>query len=405
MEREGEGGRGGSWAGRHRERRWLQHMVRRREAERDGARANLVARLTTRVPVQELTTSRFASHDFDFVAMLRGADEQNGEEDLDRGEGHEDEQDVAIDEDDDEDDDNDDEDDDDDDEDDEDEDEDEEMMEEDDMDDDDAELDEGDDLRPGQRQMRGMQDREIRNRPKSNAGKKLKYSMRRWNALLDAACLPKEVINELLMEFFLCEGFVKAAEAFQGESATKPNSFVLEEVHRRNRIRQAVLNENIELAIDQINSVSPEILENDIDLLFRLRKHILIKLIQESKIKTAIEYAQTSLAPLVTNEHPSLKEELQRVLSLLIFEDIEKSPLAHMLSNEELKDSARRVNAAILKHNKQESEARLLHLLREAQWAQNYLSKSDNKVEFPEILRLNRRDEIKLPMVPPKPLP
>lgn len=193
------------------------------------------------------------------------------------------------------------------------------------------------------------------------------------------------MINDLLLEFLLTEGFVRSAELFREEANIAFDESAVEGVLQRNQIRNAVLTKNIEQAMELTDEISPEILANNPKLLFRLRKHILIRHIRNDNIGEAINFAQTMLAPLVEEGDDALRQDLEQVLALLIFDNIDSSPVAHVLHAGEVSETARMLNAAILRFEGRDDEARLLKLLQETQWAQDQLGETG--LDFPPVIR------------------
>uniref|UniRef100_A0A7S2SM91 CTLH domain-containing protein n=1 Tax=Mucochytrium quahogii TaxID=96639 RepID=A0A7S2SM91_9STRA len=217
-----------------------------------------------------------------------------------------------------------------------------------------------------------------------------KYSKREWDDVLLAAAVPKREMNHLVMDFFLCQGYVEAAREFRKEAvlADDIEGDDIEGIKERNFIRNAILNERFEEAIQHLEQLGTDIFEGNKRLLFRLRKHILIEKIKNGEISEAILFAQVELAPL-TAQVADLRKELEEVLSLLLFDDIESSPLSFLLEKEELLVTARKVNAMILQFQGQKSDARLIHLFQEAQWSQDKLE--EMHVDFPGIIRVNKK--------------
>ena len=62
-------------------------------------------------------------------------------------------------------------------------------------------------------------------------------------------------------------------------------------------IRKLILDGKIEEALREINELNSEILDQNSDLLFSLKKQQLIELIKENKLEEAIRFAQTKVAP------------------------------------------------------------------------------------------------------------
>ncbi|GBG28845.1 Glucose-induced degradation protein 8-like [Hondaea fermentalgiana] len=209
-----------------------------------------------------------------------------------------------------------------------------------------------------------------------------------WEELLDAAAVPKRVVDDLLIEYLLTEGYVRSALLLKEEAGADADESEFERVGSRNDIRDAVLSRDMERAMELTDAVAPEVLRQNPKLLFRLRKHMLIRLIRQGDINEAITFAQTKLAPLIGPDDLEMRHDLEQVMALLIFDDIDASPVAHVLHDSEVKDTARMLNGAILRNQGRSDEAKLLRLIQEAQWAQDKLQ--DTGVDVYQVLRTPR---------------
>jgi glucose-induced degradation protein 8 len=149
----------------------------------------------------------------------------------------------------------------------------------------------------------------------------------------------------------------------------------------RMEIRRAVHSGRIESAIDRVNDLDPEILEESPALFFRLQQQRFIELIREGKTEEALEFAQESLAPR-GEEHPGFLEDLEKTVALLAFEDKRSSPLGDLLDMAQRQGTAAALNAAILDSRCMEKEARIVSLLKLLLWAQGQL---EEKANFPAI--------------------
>jgi hypothetical protein len=74
-------------------------------------------------------------------------------------------------------------------------------------------------------------------------------------------------------------------------------------------IRKAVQSGDVEQAIERVNDLDPEILEEQQELFFHLQQQRLIELIRGGQLAEALEFAQEYLAPR-GEDHPELLEEL-----------------------------------------------------------------------------------------------
>ncbi|CAL1529276.1 unnamed protein product [Lymnaea stagnalis] len=185
-------------------------------------------------------------------------------------------------------------------------------------------------------------------------------------------------MNKLIMNYLVTEGFKEAAEKFSAESGVTP-SVNLDSLDDRIRIRQAILDGRITEAIGIINSLYPELLDNDRYLYFRLQQQQLIELIKNKELEKALTYAQNRLSERV-EENPNVLPELEKTLALLAFDNPESSPFGELLHPSQRQKVASEVNAAILETD---STPRLANLLKLLLWAQEELDK--RKVPFPHM--------------------
>eukprot|EP00891_Asterochloris_glomerata_P008151 jgi/Astpho2/8151/Aster-03084 len=208
-------------------------------------------------------------------------------------------------------------------------------------------------------------------------------SKQEWEKKMSNVRLKKEDMNALIMNFLVTEGYVDAAKLFQQESGTHPG-VDLDTITDRMHIRKAVQGGDIEEAIDLVNDFNPEILELQPQLSFHLQQQRLIELVRQGKVEEALDFAQEYLAP-QGEGNPAFLQELERTVALLAFENAASSPVADLMDAAQRQKTASEVNAAILKSQHQECEARLPGLLKMMLWAQSQL---DGHCTFPHITDL-----------------
>lgn len=201
-----------------------------------------------------------------------------------------------------------------------------------------------------------------------------------WETKLAAVKVAKDDMNRLVMNFLVTEGYVDAARMFEVESGTTPG-VQLSSILDRMEIRKAVQAGAVEEAIDKVNDLNPEILEEQHALFFHLQQQRLIELIRAGKTEEALGFAQEYLAP-HGEENEALLEELERTIALLAFEDAKSSPVGDLMDVGQRQKTASELNAAILASQGQEKEPRLLLLLKMMLWAQQQL---DEKATYPRI--------------------
>lgn len=201
-----------------------------------------------------------------------------------------------------------------------------------------------------------------------------------WEKKLNNVRIRKEDMNRLVMNFLVTEGFVEAAEKFRLESGTEPD-IDLATITDRMAVKKAVQCGNIEDAIEKVNDLNPEILDTNPQLFFHLQKQRFIEMIRNGKVEEALEFAQEELAPR-GEENQTFLEELERTVTLLVFEDAANSPLGDLLDVSQRMRTASEVNAAILTSQSHEKDPKLPSLLKLLICAQNQL---DEKAAYPRI--------------------
>lgn len=214
-----------------------------------------------------------------------------------------------------------------------------------------------------------------------------------WERKLAAVKVHKEDMNRLVMNFLVTEGYADAARVFAQESGTDP-SCDLGHITDRMRIRQAVQSGHVEEAVERVNDVDPGILEEGRELFFHLQQQQLIELIRGGKLEDALEFAQEYLAPRGEDD-PSFLEELERTVSLLVFEDVRSSPVGDLMAPAQRQKTASELNAAILASQSVEREPKLPRLLKLLLWAQGQLAE---RASFPAVVDLATA-ELKAPEV------
>lgn len=204
-----------------------------------------------------------------------------------------------------------------------------------------------------------------------------------WEQRLSQVSVSKEDMNRLVMDFLVTEGYVDAARAFKEESGTSPG-VDLGDIAGRMDIRAAVQGGRIEDAIDRVNDLDPEILEEQQGLLFHLQQQRLIEMIREGKTQEALEFAREYLAP-TGEEHPEFLDELEKTVALLAFDDPRCSPVGELMDASQRQKTASELNAAILSSQCHETEPRVALLLKMMLWAQQRL---DERLIYPKIVDL-----------------
>ena len=163
---------------------------------------------------------------------------------------------------------------------------------------------------------------------------------------MDAININKQDLNKIVMNYLLVEGYQSAAEKFTQECGIKADmEYTL--IGKRREIRVNIQKGKIVEAVELINDINPEILDNDDELYFNLKKQKLIELIKENKPKEAIEFSQGALAEKAMN-NPVFLDQIEEVMALLAFENLSECPLKKLIDISERQKLASQVNEAIL---------------------------------------------------------
>jgi hypothetical protein len=124
--------------------------------------------------------------------------------------------------------------------------------------------------------------------------------------------------------------------------------------------RAAVASGDVAGAIERVNNLDPDVLEQRPSLLFALQRQRLIELIRAGDVDAALEFAAEYLAPHAATDAAFL-EEVEQALALLVFASPADAPppLADLLAPSQRAAAAGELNAAILNSQGQESGASL----------------------------------------------
>ncbi|KAK2745489.1 hypothetical protein FQN55_006185 [Onygenales sp. PD_40] len=199
----------------------------------------------------------------------------------------------------------------------------------------------------------------------------------------------KTDINFLVMDYLVTNGYPSAAKKFAMEANIQPKADV-ESIQERVEIRNAIHSGDIQLAIEKINELNPQILDGNPALHFSLLRLQLVELIKSctsdpnGDITPALDFATSHLAPRAPTNSKFL-DDLERTLSLLIFPSDNLTPsLAALLDPELRKTIATHVNEAILQSQGARREARLRNLVKLRSWAEQKAREA--KKDIPEKL-------------------
>lgn len=209
---------------------------------------------------------------------------------------------------------------------------------------------------------------------------------------LEEVKLSKTDLNAVIMDYLISEGYPSAAQKFAHEANIEPMLDV-DSIQERVEIREAIDSGDIQTAIEKINELNPQVLDQDSALHFSLLRLQLIELIrkatasQDGDITPALTFATTHLAPRAPT-NPEFLEDLERTMALLIFPpDNLAPPLAALLDPALRQEVAQRVNQALLLSQGERTKATLYDLVNHRSWAHQKAMEA-KKEQLPERMEL-----------------
>lgn len=208
-----------------------------------------------------------------------------------------------------------------------------------------------------------------------------KISNEKWNDELSKIKINRDDMNKLVLNYLIIEGYKEAVLKFTKESNLSCE-YDLSLLDKRMQIRTFIVNGQIDEAINQINNINSEILEKNPSIHFELEKQKLIEIIKSNKVEEAIAFAQNTLFPITVN-NSKLLDELEKIMSLLAFDDIQSSPFKALGGVDQLKKLASIVNLQILASQMQPTDLILPLVMKLLKYSQMELKK---EISFPEII-------------------
>ncbi|CAI6087766.1 unnamed protein product, partial [Clonostachys chloroleuca] len=201
----------------------------------------------------------------------------------------------------------------------------------------------------------------------------------------DVRC-PKSDINALILDYLTMEGYSMAAAKFSKEANLQPQQDDAS-IRSRQEIQHYIHIGNFEAAIESLNEYDPAILDEDESLHFALLRLQLVELIRVCNgdggdITEALKFAQEHLGPRAP-VNPQFLEDLEKTMALLLIpkESLEP-PLAALLDPSIRRETADRVNRAIMERQSRRVIAGIRNLVKMRCWAEN--TARDSGIPLPD---------------------
>ena len=227
---------------------------------------------------------------------------------------------------------------------------------------------------------------EIENILNANNDTKVKsISSEKWKKELNSQKISKNKMNQIIANYLFLQGYCIPLKKFISEAKIK---FDFDEklLNQRFLIRQLIINNQIERAIDEINLIDKGILAENKMIYFVLQRQRLLNYIKDNKLQEALIFAKEELLPLSEGDE-FLYKELEKTMGLLAYENINDAPEKELVSDKFLEKIATKMNLIILNYlsgNKM-INLNLDLLIKLAMYIQQVLKK---EINFPSIISL-----------------
>ena len=219
----------------------------------------------------------------------------------------------------------------------------------------------------------------------NNDIKKKKITNEQWNKELNSKKINKDQMNQIIANYLFVQGYTIPLKKFIKESKIK---FEFDEklLNKRFLIRQLITENKIEDAITEINLINEKILSENKNLLFILQRQVLLNHIKENNLQEALDFAKNVLLPL-TKDNDFLFKELEKVMCLLAYENVEDAPEKELFTKKFLEKISSKTNLVILNYMAKDKPVnlKLELLIKLMMYVQTQLKK---EIDFPQILEI-----------------
>ncbi|KAL8256352.1 hypothetical protein R6Q59_031419 [Mikania micrantha] len=154
--------------------------------------------------------------------------------------------------------------------------------------------------------------------------------------------------HNIILSYLMHGCFKDTVESLVASTGLKISVAQLEDMEKRKQILHFALNGNALDAIQLTEQLSPDLFQNNKGLLLDLLSLHFVELISSKKCTEALEFAQAKLTPF--GKVQQYVQKLEDFMTLLAYEEPEKSPMFRLLSLEYRQHVADNLNRVILAH-------------------------------------------------------
>lgn len=170
-------------------------------------------------------------------------------------------------------------------------------------------------------------------------------------------------IRKIVLDYLIQNCLKETAEAFVSCTGMKCTLDWSAEMDKRKIIYTHAVEGNIMKALELTNDLASDLLQNNQDVLFDLLTLHFVELVRSKNCRGALEFAQKELTPYGMLDR--YIEKLQDFMTLLAYDEPEKSPVYELLSLDHRQSVADKLNQIVLAHYKLPSSSSLERLLQQ----------------------------------------
>eukprot|EP00252_Welwitschia_mirabilis_P018038 TRINITY_DN40208_c0_g1_i1.p1 TRINITY_DN40208_c0_g1~~TRINITY_DN40208_c0_g1_i1.p1 ORF type:complete len:216 (+),score=31.13 TRINITY_DN40208_c0_g1_i1:294-941(+) len=162
----------------------------------------------------------------------------------------------------------------------------------------------------------------------------------------DNTAISDSDVRQIVLSYLVHNCFKETAETFISCTGMNHTFDYPVDIDKRKPIYNCALEGNALKAIELTNQLAPELLQQNQDLLFDLLTLHFVELVRKRNCTDALEFAQNELSQF--GRQDKYREKLADCMTLLVYEDPEKSPMFYFLSPDYRQGIADSLNRAIL---------------------------------------------------------
>lgn len=208
------------------------------------------------------------------------------------------------------------------------------------------------------------------------------FEKEKWLQAISVKEVTNPHLKEMILNYFISEGYESAAENFAQESGLNLGERNIEIIKTKDRIRSSLQNRDIESVIEKLDKLNPDILKNNVELKLSLELVNYCKLIQNGDYDSALEFMRQNMTGYMQDQKYS--KLIEEHLLLLATKEPSKSPSSDLLSDSRLLD----LNTKINKELNNRMDAELIVMMKLLKWMEKRLNTKNSKV--PKLMNLSK---------------